>query len=112
MTSSWVFMVVFLLAFAIGLRSSIRIARTYRAISGKLAGPERLIAFAFVLVACVVTAAAGWYGSVSALRLAGVQTLFYTPLVSILVATCVLALPPFLDFVLDYVARTVAGREP
>lgn len=110
MTSSWAFAIAFLLAFLIGVRSTIRIARTYLDIRNKLVRAERAIALTFVIVAAVVTGAAGWFGGLAVMRISGLDTVFWTPLVSFLVVICVLALPPLIDLVLDNVARTVSTR--
>lgn len=109
--SGWAFAIAFLLAFVIGLRSSIRITSTYRSIRTVLAGPEELIAFAFVVVAWTVTLAAGWYGVVGVMRVADFNIPAESAIVSLLVAVFVLALPPFLDYVLEYIARTVGRRQ-
>lgn len=107
----WLYAAAFLAAFVLGVRASLRITRTYRQIRPKLVAPEELIAVAFVVVAWVVTVAAGWYGTLSLLRLTGTAIVPWSPMVSLAVAMTVLALPPFLDLVLERIAQTVAPRQ-
>lgn len=92
-------------AFALGLRGSVRLTRRYRAVRPLLAKHEREILLAFVVVAWLITSGAGYFGYLSARRLLGFGPLDWTPIVSVLLASAVLLIPAFLDHIVSRVAR-------
>ena len=91
--------VLFLVAFLLGTRATIRQWRRYRTITPTLVTPRaELIMWAFAVISTVITIAAGYYGFLSLRRVAG-----FDPLppewasISIGVAAGVLLLPEFID---------------
>ena len=105
MTSAHAFAAVALIAFVLGLRGSVRLSQRYRAVSPLLLEHEREILLAFVIVAWLVTVAAGFFGLIAARRLIGYAPLEWTPLVQVLLASAVLLIPVFLDHIVSRVAR-------
>lgn len=105
MTSAHAFAVVALIAFVLGLRGSVRLSRRYRAVSPLLLQHEREILLAFVVVAWLVTVAAGFFGLIAARRLVGFAPLDWAPVAQVLLASAVLLIPAFLDHIVSRVAR-------
>lgn len=99
------FLVVTAIAFILGLRGSIRLHRRYVDVARQLVRRERLLLASIVGVSWTITAAAGYFAIVSARRIAGWETLEWTPLVSLIVATAILFIPAALDYVVGLVAR-------
>jgi hypothetical protein len=70
-----------------------------------LIGRERMLLGSLVVVAWVITVAAGYFDGVSAIRLLGYTLPAGTPIVSIIFASIVLFIPSGLDYVVNRVAR-------
>jgi len=93
------------IAFILGLRGSIRLTSRYLDVKTLLVCRERLLLGSIVVVAWVITVAAGYFDAVSTVRLLGITLPSGTPFVSILLASIVLFIPVGLDYVVDRVAR-------
>lgn len=105
MTNAHLFVVVVAIAFVLGLRGSVRLTRRYADVSALLVRRERAILGSFVIVAWLITGAAGFFGALSARRLLGYEAIDWTPFASVIVASVILFIPVFLDYVVDRVAR-------
>lgn len=103
---AWLFAAVFVVAFLFGGRSTRRLTRTYREVAPALQPPYGLILQAFVVVALVITVAAGLFGFFSIRRLAGFQPVDWQPLASLLIASAVLVLPRYLESVVARIASS------
>lgn len=97
--------VVWTIAAVLGVRSTFRVYRIYRAISPVLQPYGRMIGRSFVVVCCVITLAALYFGILAVWRLAGNDPVPWTPLVSAVVASAVLLLPPYLDRIVTRILR-------
>lgn len=105
MSEGAAFVVLGAVAFALGLRGSIRLSRRYRDVSGELVQRERLILGSFVVVAWVITFAAGYFDLLSGRRILGFAPFEWTPVASIVIASIILFIPAGLDYVVGRVAR-------
>ena len=97
--------VVFAVVAILGVRGSVRLTARYRAVRDQLDAREAWILRAFVIVAWVITVAALYYGFLASRRLLGFAPLEGLVPISVVVATVVLLIPAFLDYVVDRVAR-------
>lgn len=89
----------------LGLRGSIRLTRRYLGVRGELVDRERWILLAFVIVSWAVTVAAMWFGWLTVRRLLGFAPVPETAAIGALIATVVMLIPAFLDWVVERVAR-------
>lgn len=102
--TTW-FLVIFSVAFLLGLRGSWRLTRRYRDVRDQLIDRERLILLSIVVVSWVITVAAGYFGVLSVRTIAGFERIPQLVPVSVLISSGVLFIPAFLDAVVDRVAR-------
>jgi hypothetical protein len=91
-------------AFLFGVRGSVRLTRRYLDVKTLLVGRERMLLGSLVLVAWIITTAAGYFDVISIVRLLGYTLPPGMPIVSILVASVVLFIPSGLDYVVNRVA--------
>lgn len=105
MSDGSVFVVLGAAAFFLGLRGSVRLTRRYIDVSSALVARERLILVSFVVVAWIITGAAGYFDLLSARRILGFQPFEWTPFTSIVIASVILFIPAGLDYVVTRVAR-------
>lgn len=89
------------LAFAGGLRSTIRLWRLWRRDEETR---RSLILAAFAWIALVITSAAAFFGALAVRRALGFQPFPWSPLVSVVVASIVLFIPIALDWLVDRIA--------
>jgi len=92
-------------AFFLGLRGSVRLTRRYIDVDEHLVPRERLILLSFVVVAWLITGAAGYFDLLSARRVLGYAPFEWTPILSIVIASLILFIPAGLDWVIGRVAR-------
>ena len=97
--------------FLIGIRSTYRLWVKYRAISKILKPRRNIIGLVFFIVALMVTTAAGYYGTLSALHIFGVQTVPGVSFVSLVIAAVILFIPAILDGTFDYIAARGDGGD-
>ncbi len=102
---TYLFIVLGVAAFVLGLRGSIRLTRRYRDVTGELIPRERAILGAFVVVAWLITGAAGYFDLLSGRRILGYAAFDWTPIASIIIASLILFIPAGLDYVVGRVAR-------
>lgn len=102
----WSILVVgaFLVAFARGVRATIRLAERWRATDLR---PRSSILWAFVVVAATITLVAGWVGFLSVRRVLGFTALDGTAVVTAVLAVGLFFIP---DFLLRVVDRIEQGR--
>lgn len=105
MTEPWVYAVLFAVVAVLGLRGSVRLTARYRAVRDQLDDRERSVLEAFAIVSWVITIAALYFGALAVRRLLGFEPLPGLTAASAVIATLVLLIPAFLDFVVDRVAR-------
>lgn len=108
MTSEWIVFVVFVVAGLLGIRATWRLWRLFTFDSESR---QQLLLFALAVVATVITAAAVFYGIAAAFRIAGVTLPPGTPFVSIALASAVLLIPAFLEWVVGRIAKRAALEE-
>lgn len=106
---AWVYALLFVAAFLVGLRSSIRLTRRYLRIAPSLRRADRMLPGLLVFIAWSITAAAGWFGGLAVWRLFGNPAVDWSPPVSAGVATLILFMPLVIERVVDRIARTLAG---
>lgn len=104
MTGQDLFTFGVLVALVLGIRSSLRLTRRYVAARVMLAGRERAVLRAFVIVAWSITAAAAYFALVALRRIIGADPIAWSPTTSAVVASLILFLPVFLDVTVDRVA--------
>lgn len=97
--------VLFGIAAILGLRGSWRLTARYTAVHSQLDDRETLILRAVVVVSWVITIAVLYFGFLTIRRLLGFAPLPELIPVSAIVATGVLLIPAFLDYIVDRVAR-------
>lgn len=95
---------IFAAAFAIGVYSSWGLWLIHR----DETPPRNLITRAFVVVAILVTLAAGYYGLLSARRLLGYEPIPGSAIASILLASAILLIPAFLRLTVAAIRRSRA----
>lgn len=95
-------------AFLVGLRSTVRIFRLYRAIAPVLLPLRRLIAWAFVVVCVLIIVAVGWLAFVQVRRLLGFEPFELSALISYVLTIPVLLIPLFLERVLWRIGQGAA----
>jgi hypothetical protein len=101
----FVFAGIFILAFLIGARSTLRLWGTYQRVAPNLVYRDRLILQAFVVASVTITLAAGYFGAFSVRRILDYPPIDWQPPVSALVAAAVLLLPRYFDRTVDRIAR-------
>ena len=101
----WVYAVLFGIVAILGLRGSWRLSARYRFVHGQLDYREGLILLAIVVVSWTITVAALYFGFLSVRRLLGYEPLPELVPVSVVIATGVLLVPAFLDYVVTRVSR-------
>jgi uncharacterized membrane protein YjjB (DUF3815 family) len=87
----------FIAAFVLGLRSTLRQYRRWQR-RGPFETRNRILLLLFTICA-LITAAAGWFGFISARRLIGFEPLPWTPVPSVLIATGIVLIPVLIDAV-------------
>lgn len=105
MSEAYVYAFLFLVVAVLGIRGSWRLTSRYRAIKSQLIARERWILLAIVIVAWAVTFAALYFGGLTMRRLVGFEALPQLAPASALIATGILLIPAFLDWVVEQVAR-------
>lgn len=105
MSEAVVYALVFAIVAVLGVRGSWRLTRRYRDVRLELIERERWILLALVVVAWSITLAALYFGGLTVRSLLGFPRLPQLAPVSVLIATGILLIPAFLDWVVDHVAR-------
>ena len=105
MNDGTIFVILGAAAFFLGLRGSVRLTRRYLDVTVALIPRERLILASFVVVAWLITGAAGYFDLLSARRILGYAPFDWTPIASIVIASVILFIPAGLDYVVSRVAR-------
>lgn len=105
MSDLWVFIAFGVVALVLGIRGSVRLTTRYRDVAAVLVPRERLLLLALVVVAWTITIAAAYFMWLGVRRLAGEPPFEWSPLTSTLVASVILFIPAFLDYVVERVAR-------
>lgn len=101
----WVYVVLFAIVAILGIRGSWRLTARYHDVRDQLDERERGVLLSFVVVSWVITGAALYFGAVATWRILGYEPFAGMSVVSAIVATVVLLIPAFLDYVVDRVAR-------
>lgn len=101
----WLYAVVFGIVAILGLRGSIRLTARYRAVADELDEREQWVLGSFAVVAWTITVVAGYFGVLAVRRLLGFEAIGGLTIVSAVLATVVLLVPAFLDYVVDRVTR-------
>lgn len=104
MTLEHVFVAVLAIAFFDGLRCTIGLYHDHR---GQVP-PRNRITFAFVVVATLCTAAAGFFGFLTVRRWLGFEQIPAIGLVSLIVSSAVLFIPHFLRWTVARIRRSPA----
>lgn len=99
------FLLIFVIVAVLGVRGSWRLTRRYRDVQGELTERERSILFAFVIVSWTITFAALYFGGLTVRNQLGFERLPQLAPVSAFIATVILLIPAFLDWVVERVAR-------
>lgn len=107
--SAWVYAALFVAAFLVGVRSSIRLTGRYLRIAPSLRRADRMIPGLWVFIAWAITVAAGWFGAIAVWRLFGNAPVEWSPPISAGIATLILFLPLVIERVVDRIARAFAG---
>ena len=105
MTEGTWYAVVFAIFAILGVRGSIRLARRYRDVRGQLIQRERLLLLSIVVVAWAIAGAALYFGFLAVRVVLGFERIPQLAPVSALIATAILLIPAFLDWVVEHVAR-------
>lgn len=101
----WLFAGAFLVAFFVGLRSSWRLLTRYRRARHAIDPRNRLVLKVVVVASWMITIAAGWFGSLSVIRLMTDFTFPWTPPVTLALSTMIVFIPLLFDLAISRVAR-------
>jgi hypothetical protein len=96
---------IFIGAFVLGLRASIRLTLRYRGARMHIDERNRPVLLAIVLAAWIITVAAAWIGLLSVLRLLLETTFPWTPPVTLAIAAVVTLIPVAFDLAISRVSR-------
>ena len=96
---------IFIGAFLLGLRASIRLTLRYRGARMHIDERNRPVLLVIVVAAWIITGAALWIGNLSVLRLLLETTFPWTPPVTLTIAAIVVLIPVAFDYAISKVAR-------
>lgn len=109
---AWVSTGMFIVAFALGIRSSYRLRRRYMKARRGIDPRNRLILFTIVVACWIIAATSGWIGTLSAIRLIFKVSIPWTPPITILFAAGVVLIPVMFDWAITRVANQEDDVEP